>query len=279
MAEYPTEIQHLPDGRVDWPRLEVRRHGHGTMSYVPVICGVCGKERLGQAPGVRADIARGKTTGRCRSCAPLLKRDRVVAKYRARGTEELPNGAKIDWATTEAPAPGISGRHYLVEIICRCGDRRVRGSSLLATGNSGLCKSCASSDSTAGPKNPRWKDGRSTVNGYRMVRIPPGDPMISMAECKSIGGWGHILEHRLIAARSIDRPLESWEHVHHLNGDKLDNRPENLQIVTQAEHNTITKMEQEIRRLQKKVSQLERENESLRSARDLLPSKRQSTIC
>lgn len=77
-----------------------------------------------------------------------------------------------------------------------------------------------------GEAHGSWRGGRTrTPEGYWRVRIYDDDPMFVMA-----GSTGTVLEHRLVMARHLKRPLLRTETVHHINGDRTDNRIENLQV-------------------------------------------------
>lgn len=71
-----------------------------------------------------------------------------------------------------------------------------------------------------------WAGGVTvTEDGYLLEKVAPDDSMFVMAN-----RMGYVPQHRLIIARSLGRPLSRHETVHHINGQRDDNRLSNLQL-------------------------------------------------
>lgn len=84
----------------------------------------------------------------------------------------------------------------------------------------GKRKFCSRPCADLGRKTTRVSDEKFKAR-YRQKKLPDGS---------------RILEHRWVMEQHLGRKLETWEQVHHKNHDRLDNRIENLEVVTSAEH-------------------------------------------
>lgn len=71
--------------------------------------------------------------------------------------------------------------------------------------------------------NPLWKGGRIKSSGNYIGILSNEFPSMMTKT-------GYILEHRLVMARHLNRPLEKWESVHHIDGNKENNNISNLQL-------------------------------------------------
>ena len=80
-----------------------------------------------------------------------------------------------------------------------------------------------------GEDNNNWRGGRTiTQSGYVLLRMPGHH----LADCR-----GYVYEHRLVAEQKLGRRLLPGELVHHIDENKQNNVPSNLEIVSgNAEH-------------------------------------------
>lgn len=66
-----------------------------------------------------------------------------------------------------------------------------------------------------------------TMKGYRTIYDPKTKKM--------------VMEHRHVMEKHIGRLLRKSEVVHHLNGIRTDNRPENLEVLKKKTHDRLPK--------------------------------------
>lgn len=83
-----------------------------------------------------------------------------------------------------------------------------------------FCSQKCSSKYMRGDKSPFYKNGSTITNGYKTINI----------------NGKYVYEHRYIVEKLIGKKLKSDEVVHHIDGNKLNNKIENLKIMNKIEH-------------------------------------------
>lgn len=79
-----------------------------------------------------------------------------------------------------------------------------------------------------GNKGFNWSGGRYKIHGHWMVYKP---------KHPNSNTRGYIYEHRLIMSEKLGRPLKKDEIVHHIDGNKENNKSKNLQVMTMGGRN------------------------------------------
>lgn len=80
-----------------------------------------------------------------------------------------------------------------------------------------------------GSENNNWRGGKSiSSHGYVLVRVGKEHHLADVR--------GYAYEHRLVAEAKLGRRLKKGEIPHHINGNKQDNRPENIEIMASVAH-------------------------------------------
>lgn len=115
----------------------------------------------------------------------------------------------------------MPSRYICIDCGVRCGRNRPKTDT--------RCRACWIKWKKHHPEcEANWRGGRVKIkSGYIYVKSN-GHPNAMRN--------GYIMEQRLVMSNYLGRPLTNGEIVHHKNGNKSDNRLENLQLTNKRDH-------------------------------------------
>lgn len=121
---------------------------------------------------------------------------------------------------------------------CDCGKEKLIRAYDLKSGKQKSC-GCLNAEKTAernkknsGNKSPCWKGGIRKSNGYIYIYAPNHHRA-------NAWGSGYVKRCVLVAEKHFGKIIKSDEIIHHINGNRDDDRIENLAIMTRGQHTSL----------------------------------------
>lgn len=159
----------------------------------------------------RSSVVHGNTV----SCGCYNKEILSTIKYKDIA------GQRAGFAVAVKPLQLCNKRkRWVWECLCDCGNRF---ESIVKPFTQNLSLSCGCKHTNrSGERNHNWKGGKSSAGSGYIAVIAKDHPFANRK--------GRVLEHRLVMENKIGRFLFTNETVHHKNGNRSDNRIENLEL-------------------------------------------------
>lgn len=189
----------------------LKRHGRRHKSATWICQCDCGKEKLAKSIYLKKGVTR--------SCGDRASCDFA---WKLLSTHENIEGMRFGRLTVVERVRTDRGPRWVC--VCDCGSKAKTTASKLKSGHTTSC-GCYQREQVSnrrGDKRYNWKGGRFLCpHGYVKILLP-GHHRANQR--------GYVYEHLVVMENKLGRRLTGKENVHHLNGDRQDNREENLEL-------------------------------------------------
>lgn len=158
---------------------------------------------------------------KCRSCANKLPKPSFIIKGECIDCGGIATTGSSGGRCRRCYLLLLSNKKMIPGLCADCGKQ-------LKSYRSYRCQKCnAAINSMIASQIERAHKVKRMIGGYITLYMP-NHPRANSA--------GRIFEHIIVAEEMLGRQISVKERIHHINHNKTDNRPENLVVMSMAEH-------------------------------------------